>query len=309
MFKRLFFFLVTTYIFAADVITPIPLTLPYDEEKAALGKKLFFDKILSNDGTLSCSSCHILPGSGADKQVYSVGINGQATSRNTPTVLNAVFNFAQFWDGRAKDLHEQALMPIFNPKELGSSLEAAIIRLENSSYKEKFERIFEDGITRDTIAEVLVEFEKVLITPNSRFDKYLLGDTSILNEQEMRGYETFKSIGCISCHNGVNMGGNMYQKVGIMVPFDHLKDDISFNGRYNITHRIRDKAVFKVPTLRNIELTAPYLHDGSARTLKDAVLDMREHQLGIVNEDSSVDDLVAFLKTLTGESPKILGEK
>ncbi|MDQ7045271.1 MAG: cytochrome-c peroxidase [Sulfurimonas sp.] len=306
MLKELLVLLITSQFLFSDAITPIPLNPDYDKEKAALGKSLFFDQILSSDGSRSCASCHHLPGSGADNIAFSLGMSNHATSINTPTVLNARFNFVQFWNGRVETLHEQALVPLFNPKEMGESIEASIEKLNKSKYKEKFENLFPEGVTKDSIAQVIEEFEKALTTPNSRFDKYLRGDEYALNEQELRGYKAFQNQGCISCHNGVNIGGNMYQKMGIMIPYDHTVDATSIEGRYAVTGRQRDKAVFKVPTLRNIDLTAPYLHDGSATSLRDVVLDMREHQLGILEEDKSIDDIVAFLKTLTGESPKIL---
>jgi len=294
-----------------SVIIPIPLDAVYNQEKAELGKELFFDSILSGNNSLSCVSCHQLPGNGADSVAFSMGMNRSKAKINTPTVLNAVFNFSQFWDGRAKDLHEQALMPIINPAELDSSIEEAVSRLNDSLYKEKFSLIYKDGVTKENIAEVLAEFEKALITPNSRFDQYLRGDEDALSEQEKRGYQTFQDLGCIACHNGVNIGGNMYQKIGIMIEYDHMDASIEnreLNGRYNVTLRERDKRVFKVPTLRNIALTAPYLHDGSAETLRDAIIDMREHQLGILEENSEIEDIEMFLKTLNGETPKILDD-
>lgn len=296
-------------LYAEESITPIPLTVVYDKEKAALGKSLFFDEILSSDGSVSCASCHRLPGNGADKKAFSFGINANQASINTPTVLNSRFNFSQFWDGRAKDLHEQALQSIFNPDEMGQSIEQAIQRLSNSEYKEKFAKIYGGEIKKEYVAEVIAEFEKALITPNSRFDQYLRGDITALNEQEKKGYKAFKDLGCISCHNGVNIGGNMYQKLGTIIEYDHVdpsKDNSALEGRFNVTQRLRDKRVFKVPSLRNVALTAPYFHDGAAETLEDAIMDMREHQLGILEESDEVKDIEMFLKTLTGESPAIL---
>ncbi|MDF1875375.1 c-type cytochrome [Sulfurimonas sp. SAG-AH-194-I05] len=303
MFKMFLILFISLNIYAKDEITPIPLNIFYEKDKASLGKKLFFDTILSQDGTLACVTCHQLPGSGADTQSFSVGINGTKTSVNTPTVLNARFNFSQFWDGRAKNLHEQALAPVINPMELGSSIEELIAKLNASSYKKEFKKLFEEGITKDTISSVIAEFEKALTTPHSRFDKYLRGDSKALNEQEKRGYTRFKELGCISCHNGVNIGGNMYQKFGIMLPYEEV-----IGGRVHVTGRERDRDVLKVPTLRNIALTAPYLHDGSLNTLLEIIADMKEHQLGIVGADAQDRDIEAFLKTLTGETPAILEE-
>ena len=175
----------------------------------------------------------------------------------------------------------------------------------------KFLKIYADGVTQNNLAEVIAEFEKALITPNSRFDQYLRGDKNAITPQEKRGYKAFQEAGCISCHNGVNIGGNMYQKMGIMLPYDHTykpQDFSVLNGRYNVTKRERDKRVFKVPSLRNIALTAPYLHDGTAETLKDVIMDMREHQLGLLDESDEVEDIEMFLKTLTGEVPEIIKE-
>ena len=222
---------------------------------------------------------------------------------NSPTVLNSVFNFVQFWNGRAKDLKEQVLGPIENPLEMASKLEDVIQKLKNSSYNKEFNSIYEDGVTEDNLADAIAEFERALITPNSRFDRYLRGEESAINEQEKRGYETFKDLGCISCHNGVNVGANMYQKIGIIEPYKQLKE---INGRYDVTKRERDKNVFKVPSLRNIELTEPYFHDGQALTLKDARENMQILQLGIDPDKKDTDDIEVFLKTLTGDTPEIL---
>ena len=308
MLKQLIFLVLSTSLFAQEEITPIPLTISYDEQKAALGKELFFDPILSHDGTIACVSCHHLPGSGADTVPRSVGVNGAKGNINTPTVLNSVFNFVQFWDGRAKSLDSQLMEPITNPLEMGSTVEEVLEKLEESSYKQKFAKIYTSGVNEKNLIEVIAEFEKALITPNSRFDQYLRGDYNALNAQELRGYKKFQELGCITCHNGVNIGSNMYQKIGIMIEYDHSVDDSVINGRYDETKRLRDKRVFKVPTLRNIALTAPYLHDGTAETLRDAIIDMREHQLGILEENEDIDEIEAFLRTLTGEMPAILKE-
>ncbi|EHP29819.1 cytochrome c551 peroxidase [Sulfurimonas gotlandica GD1] len=306
MLKLLIIHILCTVIFAIDDITPIPLSIEYDKQKAELGKKIFFDPIISKDGTISCSTCHNLPGGGANNTPYSFGVDSQEGIINSPTVLNAVFNFAQFWDGRERNLKDQSRGPITNSLEMATTMEDALNKLNNSSYKKEFFQIYRTRATEENLMEVIAEFEKALITPNSRFDKYLRGDRKALNEQEKRGYESFKSVGCISCHNGVNIGGNMYQKLGVILPY---KQDKPSNGRYDITKRERDRNVFKVPTLRNIELTAPYFHDGRVKTLKDAIFEMREHQLGLESDKENLDDIEAFLRTLTGEMPSILNEK
>jgi len=306
MLKFFLIFFTVINLFATEVITPIPLLPFYDKEKALLGKKLFFDTILSGDNTISCSNCHDLPGSGANASIHSFGVGGKEGFVNSPTVLNSTFNFVQFWDGRAKNLKEQALGPIINPIEMGSKIKDVLLKLDRSAYKKEFKNIYKNGVSKENLLEVIAEFEKALTTPNSKFDQYLRGDSDALNALEKKGYESFKKIGCIRCHNGVNIGSNMYQKIGIMIEYDHSDNLDALNGRFNVSKRQRDKRVFKVPTLRNIALTAPYMHDGSATTLEDVVMDMREHQLGITKKGKDVDEIVAFLKTLTGEMPSIL---
>ncbi|PHS41336.1 MAG: cytochrome B6 [Sulfurovum sp.] len=295
----LLFSFVTTVLFTAEIV-PIPSEVQVDDKKVALGKKLFFDKILSKDKTLSCASCHNLQHNGADTTQYTKGIEGKVGLFNVPTVYNAVYNFRQFWDGRAKNLKEQALNPITNPVEMGNSLPVVLHDLKESSiYPRLFNAIYDDGITQSNLADVLAEYEKTLITPNSPFDLYLKGDLNALNAKELEGYRLFKTKGCISCHNGVNIGGNLYNKFGI------FKDAKSRElGRYNTTHKEQDKYVFKVPSLRNIALTAPYMHDGRAETLKEAVNIMSQYQLGRPMQKDELDSIVLFLETLTGEFPK-----
>ena len=293
-------------LFAQSSIVPIPQNVAYNQVKAELGKKLFFDPLLSKDGTLSCSSCHTLPGNGANSSQFSFGINGSENEINTPTVLNSTFNFSHFFNGRAKNLQDQALESIESPYAMQADINEVLTKLQSTEYKGEFARIYDDGLNKKNLLDAITVFERALTTPNSRFDQYLRGDTTALNKQEKDGYERFVKDGCISCHNGVNIGGNMYQKMGIYVPYGQEK---VLNGRYDITKRERDKYVYKVPSLRNIELTAPYFHDGSVKTLKEAIVKMYEHQLGVPNKKKGVEDVEAFLKTLTGEAPKILQEK
>jgi len=298
---------VSLTLYAQSGITPIPKTLSYAQEQAKLGKELFKDPILSKGGTTSCSSCHNLEKGGASATTYSFGVEGKETKVNTPTVFNSVFNFVQFYDGRAKDLKEQTSMGLADKMHMNMKIDDLIVELKKSKYNEKFETLFKDGLTKENFLNVMVEFQKALITPNSRFDKFLRGDTSELSTQEKQGYKDFKASGCINCHNGVNMGSNMYQKMGIFTPF---RDEKVTNGRFNVTARERDRYVYKVPTLRNIAQTAPYFHDGSAKTLTEAVSRMFEYQLGIKADSKKVASIVTFLKTLDGEKPKILkGDK
>jgi len=276
-----------------------------DAKKVQLGKKLFFDPILSKDGTISCATCHDLQNGGDDGLKFSFGIRGQEGNINSPTVYNAVFNFRQFWDGRAKDLKEQVFGPIENPVEMGHSMDLTVKVLQkNTLYVKEFNAIYTDGITHQNVADAIAEFEKALITPDSPFDRYLKGDKEAISQKVKEGYHLFESKGCVICHHGVNVGGNFYNKFGI------YKDvNSSSLGRYNITKREEDKYVFKVPSLRNIALTSPYMHDGRIHTLEDAVEFMTEHQLGRHMEPGEIDAIVVFLKSLTGEIPEIVRSK
>lgn len=287
----------------ASVIKPIPTEIKVDIRKAELGKRLFFDPILSKDNTVSCATCHDLQSGGDDGLQFSFGIKGAKGSMNTPTVYNAVFNFRQFWDGRAKDLKEQVTGPIENPVEMGHNFEELVEKLKyHPIYKKLFKSIYEEGVSKENIADSIAEYEKRLITPNSPFDRYLKGDENAISEQAKEGYLLFKYKGCIICHNGVNIGGNLYNRFGI------YKDTNSTEmGRYNITKREEDKFVFRVPSLRNVALTAPYMHDGRFKTLREAVVFMTQYQLGRYMEEEEIDAIVVFLKTLTGELPSDIG--
>ena len=299
MFHKLMFFLLSSSILFSSTIKPIPKNLKVDFKKVALGKKLFSDTLLSKDNTISCASCHNLADGGDDNLKFSFGINAQEGSINSPTVYNAVFNFRQFWDGRAKDLQEQALGPIENPIEMGNTFKNLITTLNKTPYKKEFENIYKDGITKFNIANSIAEFEKTLITPNSTFDKYLLGNKNAITQDEKDGYNLFKEKGCISCHNGINVGGNSYNKFGIMQ--DAKSKSL---GRYNVTKRERDKYYFKVPSLRNVSKTAPYFHDGRHKTLEAAVRYMTFFQLGRPISKEEINKIVLFLKTLDGEVPQ-----
>jgi len=307
MLKIIIIFVSISLSLLAEAILPIPLKIDYNKGKADLGKKLFFDAGLSGDGTVSCASCHHLPGSGADITPFSFGINGMEGNIHSPTVLNASFNFAQFWDGRAKNLKEQAKQPIINPVEMGSSLSAVVSYVKTKpTYTTAFKANYQEGITEDNVVDAIAEFEKALYTPNAPFDRYLRGEKNALSKKEKEGYALFLDYGCISCHNGVNIGGNMYQQFGALSIYKSKKGNL---GRFNVTKNEADKYFFKVPSLRNIALSPPYLHDGGAKTLKDAISKMMEHQIGILPEAGDINKIEAFLKTLTGETPAILNEK
>ena len=289
-----------------ELISPIPLDEDYDVNKALLGKKLFHDKRLSSDETISCASCHNIENGGDDDRKFSIGVGNKEGDINAPTVLNAKFNLAQFWDGRAKDLKEQAVGPIHNPIEMSSNFNSIIHKLKNDHYYKEAFKLYKSGITKDNIVDAIVEFEKALVTPYSKFDRYILGDENILTQKEKEGYQIFKDYGCISCHNGVNIGGNLYQKMGVMKEY---KTKLNNLGRYNVTKKEEDKYFFKVPTLRNIEHTAPYFHDSSSDSLKDAIKLMIEYQVGVIPSPSEVDKLESFLKTLNGNTPKIMANR
>ena len=281
------------------MITPLPTNIPYDKEKAMLGKQLYMDTSLSKDGKVSCNTCHDLKKYGVDNEIFSIGADGVLDEPfNSPTTFNSVFNFVQFWDGKAKNLAEQAKNPFINPKEMALKDEAEVVkRVEaNAKYKASFDKIYGE-ITMQNITDAIAEFEKTLITPNAPFDRYLNGDENAISSQAKRGWEAFKSNGCVACHQGQNIGGTMYQKIGIFEPYPNQEN----LGRYEITKIESDKIVFKVPSLRNVAKTAPYYHDGSIPTLDACVQFMAYYQLGRFLDQQTVDDIVAFLESLTGE--------
>lgn len=290
---------------ASGPISPIPDVIPnLDPKKVALGSALFHETSLSHDNTIACASCHQLARGGMDGVQYSIGIRGQPSGINTPTVFNSGFNFRQFWNGRAKTLEEQAAGPIHNPLEMGSNWTEVIPKLkQDPAYVTAFSQSYKNGITSVNIADALATFVRSLITPNSRFDKYLKGDAKAITPYELSGYVLFTSYGCISCHQGMNIGGNMYEKLGIMRDYFTDRGNITEAdlGRYVLTKDPADMNEFKVPSLRNIALTAPYLHDGTAQTLEDVVVIMGRYQLGIPLPNEDVSRIVAFLLTLTGE--------
>jgi cytochrome c peroxidase len=304
--KQLFLISLLTYsyLFAKEPIPTIPQTIEYDKKKAKVGMMLFFDTRLSKDGSTSCASCHSPEAGGADGRAISTGVFGKKGGINSPTVYNSVFNFRQFWNGRAKDLAEQIDGPVHNPVEMGLTTDEIVEIVNNdSNYRAALKRIYlKKNITYEVIKDAIVEFEKALITPNSKFDKYL-NDEVELSKPEKKGYMKFKRFGCITCHNGVNLGGNSYQKFGATIPLDRPEHIDDLYARTKIED---DKNKFKVPTLRNIALTAPYFHDGSAKTLEEAVARMSYHNLGFKINDKDINDIVAFLKTLTGQEPRIL---
>jgi len=287
-----------------EPISPLPLTLDLDPERVALGRALFEDTRLSHDNSLACATCHPLARGGTDHQARGVGIYGQPVARNAPTVFNSGFNFRQFWDGRAATLEEQVDGPLTAPVEMGSSWPEALDRLNRSpTYRAAFDASYRDGVTRDAVRDAIATYERSLYTPNARFDKYLRGDQTALTGEELEGFRLFRSYGCVSCHQGTNVGGNMFQRLGVMEPFvpSSHRAGADDRGRFLLTGDTSDDRVFKVPSLRNVAVTAPYFHDGSVPTLDGAVLVMARVQLGRQLTRVEVQRLVAFLGTLTGE--------
>ena len=291
-----------------EPIRPIPADISTDPGKVALGRALFHDPRLSKDDTVGCVSCHDLGSGGDDGRRVSVGIEGRLGPINAPTVFNVGLNFKQFWDGRAETLEQQIDGPVQSPFELGNLWPAVVEKLyRHESYPERFKALYPDGITRDNVKNALAEFMKSLTTPDSRFDRWLQGDEDAITETEKRGYALFKHYGCVSCHQGANVGGNMFQVFGVLNDYFKERGDITDAdlGRYNVTGDPADRHSFKVPSLRMAAHTAPYLHDGSAMTLRDAVDAMFEHQLGREAPDKDKEAIVAFIKTLAGVSKEL----
>lgn len=289
---------------AAEPLQPLPQNLPLSKAKIDLGRDLFFDKRLSKDDTISCGSCHDLAQGGSDGKDFSKGMGGMVGKINTPTVFNSGFNFVQFWDGRAASLNTQMGGPINNPDELGMSWESVIAKLKaDPGYVTRFRTVYKSSIDEASIQDAIATYEHSLITPNSRFDRFLNGDAKAINDEEKAGYALFKSLGCSACHQGRNVGGNLFQKFGVL--HDYFADRGNVTkvdyGRFNVTGLEEDRYVFKVPSLRNIALTAPYFHDASADNLDAAVVTMAYYQLGRQITSADRIRLVAFLRTLTGE--------
>ena len=287
-------------------ILPLKSFDDLDPGQVALGEQLFRDTRLSGNFTVACLSCHDPAKGGVDGRQFSTGIGGAIGGINAPTVLNAAYNLAQFWDGRASSLETQAAGPIHNPLEMGSNWTQVLGRLrEDKEMVERFARAYLEGLTADNIVHAIASYERSLVTVNGRFDRFLKGEKQVLTPIEIDGYRRFREYGCASCHQGMLLGGNMYQKFGVMGDYFAgkalTKEDL---GRFNVTQREEDRHVFKVPSLRNIELTAPYFHDGSAPTLESAVSVMGRYQLGRDLSAQDIQAIVAFLKTLSGPVPQ-----
>lgn len=287
---------------AEEPIKPIPQAQISDPELVELGKQLYFDPRLSRSGFISCNSCHNLSMGGTDNLPTSIGDHWQQGPINSPTVLNASMNLAQFWDGRAADLKAQAGGPIENPKEMASNHTLAVEVLRSiPEYRASFKSSFgNEAITIDQVTTAIAAFEETLVTPDSRFDQWLKGNDDVLTEQEKSGYDLFKEIGCTACHYGPAVGGSSFQKMGLIEAYQTQNPA---EGRAGVTGKDADRFMFKVPTLRNVALTYPYFHDGAYWNLSEAVDVMARLQLGRQLDDDENARIVAFLKTLTGEQP------
>jgi len=277
---------------------------PITEATVALGRMLYYETRLSKNHDVSCNTCHPLDDYGADRQPVSDGHRKQTGTCNAPTVYNAAGHFVQFWDGRAPDVEEQAKGPVLNPVEMAMPSEKAVVAVLRSmpEYVAAFRKAFpgaKDPVGYDQMARAIGAFERKLVTP-SRWDKFLQGDRAALTDAEKAGFNKFLEVGCATCHAGTHLGANSFQKLGQVKPWSHTAD----LGRYAVTRQDADKMVFKVPSLRNIEKTAPYYHDGSVKTLEEAVRLMAEHQNGRLLVQAEVESIVAWLKTLTGPIPQ-----
>ncbi len=300
---------------AMAIFKPLPQSPPKlignqsSPEKVELGKMLFFDPRLSLSKTISCNSCHRLDGWGVDNLSKSIGHNGRLGRRNTPTVFNAVFNIALFWDGRAHTLRQQARMPIENAIEMNNTPENVVATLGGiPRYVEKFKQAFPEQVeplSYDTVTRALESFQTTLTTPDSPFDRFLRGDDAAMTEDQQRGLGKFISNGCVTCHRGTNVGGNAFFTFGMMVAPEERVRPVNDHGRMEVSGRALHDYTFRVASLRNVAKTAPYFHSGVVWDLSDAVRIMAKSQLNATLTDEDVDDIVIFLGSLTGKRPLI----
>lgn len=269
-----------------------------------LGKILFHDKRLSANESVACSSCHDVAQGGDDGRRVSIGFDGRETAVNAPTVLNSGLNLAQFWDGRAPTLRDQVRQTLVSGIEMGADLQEVMERLRrDDAVVKRFKTAYDDGLTVDNMIDAIASYVGALVTPDSPFDRFLQGDPDAISGDARAGFDLFTGLGCVSCHQGHNFGGNFYERFGVMGDYFSDRGGITKAdyGRYNVTGREEDRYRFKVPTLRNIARTAPYFHDGSAATLEDAIETMVEYQLGRTVPQSEVSLLAAFLETLSAD--------
>ncbi len=289
--------------FAALPESVPPSTGALTEEKIALGRMLYYETRLSRSQEISCNSCHMLDEYGVDGQATSDGHKGQKGNRNAPTVYNAAGHFVQFWDGRAADVEAQAKGPVMNPVEMAMPTEKQVVATLKSmpEYVQAFGKAFPDSkdpVSFDNMAVAIGSFERKLVTP-ARWDKFLRGDQAALTPEEKAGFNTFMAAGCQTCHVGTYVGGNLYQKLGVVKAYPDQSD----LGRFQVTKAEADKMIFKVPSLRNIEKTGPYFHNGKVATLDQAITQMADYQLGKQLSPSEVSSVATWLKSLTGDLP------
>ena len=288
-----------------EPIEPLPRSIALDPARVALGEKLFYDRRVSHDGAMSCSTCHDRARGGGDGLPRSINNDGRPGEANAPTIFNLAFNFRLNWNGRARTLEEQTESVLHNPMHINTSWAELLPRLAAApEYAAAFREAYADGLRRENVIDAITTFERSLITPNASFDRFLRGEKNALSADELQGYRQFKAYGCVACHQGINIGGNLFQKFG------HFGDYFARRGgpiskadlgRYAITGREKDRHVFRVPSLRNVAVTGPYLHDGSVETLEEMVRIMARVQLGRTLAEEDVRVIVRFLHTLTGE--------
>jgi cytochrome c peroxidase len=289
-----------------QAVLPLPPAPKVDRQRAKLGARLFSDKSISADKSVACATCHPLDRGGADGLSHSRGVGGAETALNTPTIYNATYNFRFNWNGQFPSLQAEFDAPV--TKTMKTSWLAIRDKLEaDPTYRAAFAAAYPDGVSEANVKDALARYIDTLVTPNAPFDQYLNGDLDALNVQERRGYESFVELGCSTCHQGANIGGNLFQRIGVMR--DYFRERVenggpqvgpSDDGRFTVTKNPADRHVFRVPSLRNVALTPPYFHDGSAPTLEHAVKTMARVQLGRTLSPEQVDSIVAFLETLTG---------
>jgi len=302
---------------ALPALPPVPADNPLSAARIELGRMLYFDPRLSVDGSVSCNSCHNVMTNGTDNRPVSVGVKGQHGGRSAPTVFNAAYLTAQFWDGRAATLEDQARGPVLNPVEMGMPSASAVTRRLQRipGYVDSFAEVFggSGGLSFDNVLKAIASYERTLVTPNSAFDRYMRGDKAAMSKAALRGMKQVEQVGCTACHNGPNFAGPVALPMGqpflqkfptytnnAYVKKYHLDKD---TGRYTVTHKVEDKHMWRVPTWRNVALTAPYFHNGSVKTLDEAVRVMARTQLNKTLSDEAVADIVAFLSSLTGKIP------
>lgn len=283
-----------------EAIRPLQAPVGLDPQKVELGGRLFHDPMLSADGTVSCATCHPLERGGADGLARSFGVRGAVGGANSPTVYNTSLNLAQFWDGRAATLEEQVNGPLIHPAEMATTWPDILARLRASPYGAEFRRLYGADPAEASVRDAIAAFERSLVTVDAPFDRWLAGDDRALNDSQKRGYALFKSYGCASCHQGANVGGNMFQRFGFFGNWftDRGHDGPNDLGRFNVTGKSADKYVFKVPSLRLVTLTAPYFHDGSVTDLKEAIRLMGRYQLGRDIAEADIAPMIAFLGSL-----------